>query len=197
MKDCLIWISGYPGVGKFTIAKELKALIGQDAILIDNHQLIDVVDLPRDHVDYQSQRKAVRAQAFERVLFNGETATKVAIFTDFLTTSESGKSIALEYKTAAKSSGRAFLPVHLECDATENLSRVASEGRQTSGTSKIVELDLVRTLRDSFESFRWPEGFCLDLTSLSPQEAALRILRDVEAKSQYELAVSCEDKVGQ
>lgn len=60
-----IWINGFPGVGKLTVARELQRLI-PGSILVDNHQLIDVVDLPRDHPDYTAQRERVRLEAFDK-----------------------------------------------------------------------------------------------------------------------------------
>lgn len=61
----MVWINGFPGVGKFTIAKELHRLL-PGSVLVDNHSLIDQVTLPRDHADYNSQRRKVRDAAYTR-----------------------------------------------------------------------------------------------------------------------------------
>lgn len=58
-----IWINGFPGVGKLTVAIELQRRL-PGSILLDNHSLIDVVTLPRDHPDYNSERKKARQRAF-------------------------------------------------------------------------------------------------------------------------------------
>lgn len=60
-----IWINGFPGVGKLTTAKELHRQI-PNSVLIHNHELIDVVTLPRDHPDYISERTMVREETFAR-----------------------------------------------------------------------------------------------------------------------------------
>ena len=54
----LIWINGFPGTGKYTIASILanKWMEGQCA-LIHNHDLIDAVTVPRDHPMYRSLRR--------------------------------------------------------------------------------------------------------------------------------------------
>lgn len=39
----LLWINGFPGSGKLTIAKKIVKLSAGDTVLIDNHQLIDPV----------------------------------------------------------------------------------------------------------------------------------------------------------
>lgn len=65
-----IWINGFPAVGKLTVATELQRLL-PDSVLIDNHQLIDVVTLPRDHPEYNAQRERVRQEAFRKWVHPG------------------------------------------------------------------------------------------------------------------------------
>lgn len=64
----VIWINGFPGVGKYTIAKELHRLI-PGSVLLDNHSLIDLVTLARDHPDYNGQREEVRDAAYARLVY--------------------------------------------------------------------------------------------------------------------------------
>lgn len=50
----LIWINAFPGTGKYTIASILaNKLMGGQCTLIHNHDLIDVVSVPRDHPMYR------------------------------------------------------------------------------------------------------------------------------------------------
>lgn len=57
----LVWINGFPGLGKLTIAKILAAR-DTNIILVDNHQMIDPVEakISRDHPDYQTERQRHR-----------------------------------------------------------------------------------------------------------------------------------------
>ena len=64
----LIWINGYPGVGKYTIAKELHRLL-PGSVLVDNHSLIDQVTLARDHPDYNCERERVRDATYRRLVY--------------------------------------------------------------------------------------------------------------------------------
>lgn len=80
-----IWINAFPGVGKLTTARQLHSLI-PNSVLIDNHMLIDVVKLPRDHPDYNAQRIKVRQEAFAKWAHptgegSTETLQRVLIFT--------------------------------------------------------------------------------------------------------------------
>ena len=89
----LVWINGFPGVGKYTIAKQLVTLLGNDkAILIDIHQLIDPVEaeMARDHPeyrnirlhpDYQLRRRQRRVIAFEQHVLNVSMLSTTVIFT--------------------------------------------------------------------------------------------------------------------
>lgn len=78
----VLWINGFPGTGKLTIAREL-ARIHIPSILIDNHQLIDPVaaKFSRDHPRYQIERKRRRAWAFENFVLEPIKLSEAIIFT--------------------------------------------------------------------------------------------------------------------
>lgn len=85
----LLWINGFPGSGKLSVARELVKLSGNEMILIDNHQLIDPVEarIPRGHPDYQTERQLQRSITFHefvaktgvrsQIIFTGKTSTTV------------------------------------------------------------------------------------------------------------------------
>jgi hypothetical protein len=78
----LLWINGFPGSGKLTVARELVNLSGSELILIDNHQLIDPVEarMSRDHPDYQKERQLQGSSAFRDYVANDDKRSTV-IFT--------------------------------------------------------------------------------------------------------------------
>ncbi|KAL6906742.1 hypothetical protein GGI43DRAFT_431071 [Trichoderma evansii] len=102
----VIWINGFPGTGKLTIAREL-AHIKILSILIDNHKLIDRVQakFPRDHPQYQIERKRRRQWAFEHFVFEPTRLSETVIFTDFQSDNELGQNTAQEYCEAAQKAG--------------------------------------------------------------------------------------------
>lgn len=59
MPGYYIWINGFPGVGKLTVAKALYAML-PGSRLVDNHSLIDQVPVPRDHPEYNDIRARIR-----------------------------------------------------------------------------------------------------------------------------------------
>lgn len=81
----LVWINGFPGVGKLTVATEVAARI-PDAILIDNHKMIDPVaaKFSRDHPEYQSERRKVRQATFQSIVQSQQNRERVVIFTGII-----------------------------------------------------------------------------------------------------------------
>lgn len=80
----IIWINAFPGTGKKTIAKSLATLLGEDeALLIDNHTLIDPVDarIQRSRPDYQQERRRGREAAFKIFVEDPASLVRTVIFT--------------------------------------------------------------------------------------------------------------------
>ena len=80
----LVWINGFPGSGKLTIAGKVVNLFDEDKILlIDNHQLIDPVEarFPRHHPQYQSERHSQRSTCFGDVVHAKSMLSRTIIFT--------------------------------------------------------------------------------------------------------------------
>jgi adenylylsulfate kinase-like enzyme len=181
----IIWLNAFPGAGKLTIARELVQLLGSDqALLIDNHQLIDAVTLPRDHPQYQDERRNQRYAAFTRHLYDDAAKpVRVVIFTDFQSDNELGTSVSAEYRVAAERSKRKFLPVYVTCDREENIRRVSAADRQASGKGKLLDQEFLVHLMENYNLFRWPGvGIEIDSTTMLPKEAAQAILDELYSR---------------
>ena len=81
-KAPVMWINGFHGSGKLTVATTLKALHGA-AILLDNHQLIDPVEarFSRDHPEYQRERQLYRKLIFNKFVSDALKLSHLIIFT--------------------------------------------------------------------------------------------------------------------
>ena len=80
----LVWINGFPGSGKLTVARVLTdKLRDEKGVLIENHQLIDPVEakIPREHPDYQKERQLQRRIAFTDYVENVALRSRIIIFT--------------------------------------------------------------------------------------------------------------------
>ena len=78
----VVWINGFPGCGKLTIASVMKTL-HEDLILLDNHKLIDPVEtnFQRSHPDYQKERHLYRQHIFKEHVSNPSKASQIVVFT--------------------------------------------------------------------------------------------------------------------
>jgi adenylylsulfate kinase-like enzyme len=78
----LVWINGFPGTGKSTIASILAhKLMESQCTLVHNHDLIDSITCARDHPMYRTLRKEERSKAFARHVLATETLGTCVIFT--------------------------------------------------------------------------------------------------------------------
>lgn len=78
----LIWINGFPGAGKLTVARELGAL-HESFKIIDNHQLIDPVEarFSRSQPEYQPARKVERQRVFAEWVLSEQHLARTIVFT--------------------------------------------------------------------------------------------------------------------
>ncbi len=109
------------------------------------------------------------------------TADVAFIFTDSQSSSNLGRSAATDYQDAAVARASPFISVILSCDPNENLKRVAGGDRGTGSNTKLTDLDILREIRETEDIFHFGDEneLDLDITSLSPVEAAVRILQHV------------------
>ena len=182
-----IYINGYPGVGKLTIAKELLNLLPSPAKLLDNHLLIDPVAalLDRGSGEYQSLRKRLRLTVLSAIAESSELKSTTLIFTDQQSSSAVGSDVAQDYYNAAKTRGCPFYSIRLLCSEQENLRRAVNEERKIGGTTKLMDIDIIKRMRNEEDiySFGGDYELSLDVTSLSAEEAAREILEFVKTVS--------------
>jgi hypothetical protein len=178
VKTCgqFVYINGYAGVGKLTIAKSLLPLLQQPAKLVDNHLLIDPVAalLPRTSANYQSLRKSIRQLMLSAICLSAELSEATVVFTDQQSSSPLGSSVAREYEAAAVQRRSQFLSVRIECDEEEHLRRAVSDDRKKGLTTKLTNEAIIRQMREEEDVFMFggDNEFTIDVTYLSPYQAA-------------------------
>ncbi|KAI1326340.1 hypothetical protein F5Y16DRAFT_400409 [Xylariaceae sp. FL0255] len=176
-----IYINGYPGVGKLTIARQLSKLFPRAKVL-DNHLLIDPVAAIFDRTaeEYQPTRQKL-AIILEAIATAETIRENTLIFTDSQSSSELGTSAARDYKTAAESCGLPFLSVILHCGLEENLNRAMGSDRGNGSNTKLTDLEIIQAIREKEDLHRFRDTYEmeLDVTNLSPNEAATHIYEHV------------------
>lgn len=182
MKKNLVYLIGFPGVGKLTIAKEICKM--ENCILQDNHKTVNLLfpflDLKKGiPEDTWSDVLSIRHIIYEFIKRNFRKDASL-VFTDCLRDEdELAHQVFNEVKEIADTLGLAFYPVFLDCDIEVIKERITSEERKTN--FKLTDVE------DSF--FEWKSLISvdekneirLDVSSLTASDAAKTIIQKIEA----------------
>jgi predicted kinase len=181
----LIYLLGYPGVGKYTIAMEIARRSG--AVVIDN-QVINhpilvllrwdaVSDLPPGTLDRAAPIREAVLSALEEIA----PSDLSYVLTNVLDDSPEDRALYERVKQVAERRGAAFLPVLLRCERDEQLRRISAQDRidrlKIADPGKVA--DYVRTNPPFVPDD--PQLLELDTTHLAPADAAAEIVRRAEA----------------
>ena len=178
----IVHINSYPGVGKLTIARELVELTGGK--LLDNHAVYNVaLALTERKSDiYFETLRAVRKIAFDIVLSLPPDEPVILTNVHFVD-SDWGNENWDAVRALANDRGVPLFVVVLSCSPEENARRIQGKDRDakrkprdpvpfTGNASGRPLLD-----RDGDYTFR------LDVTDLTPENAARQIVRWMESVS--------------
>jgi len=187
-RSSIVYLLGYPGVGKYTVARELAKLTG--AVVVDN-QLVNypilallrwdgMSKLPPGTLDRAAPIRAAVFSALEEIAPRDTSY----VLTNVLADDEESRAIYERVRDIAARRGSVFLPVLLTCDRGEQLRRVASPER--AARFKVRD---ARGVAELMESMRLlvpddPELLTIDTTALGPAEAAARIAERTASLSQ-------------
>ncbi|KAK3645617.1 hypothetical protein LTR56_009057 [Elasticomyces elasticus] len=179
MPALVIYINGWPGVGKLTVARALQPRLPGSKIL-HNHELIDPVERQygRKHPLYQQKRGEYRRERLETVMTDTET---VYIFTD----SQTEHNECMGDYTDLALEGRRFYSVILTCDQAENERRLVAEGRGGDANGKLTDLAILTEYRErgsGIFKFGDDDEIELDVTGMAPEEAAGKIKAFIERR---------------
>ncbi|KZV80281.1 hypothetical protein EXIGLDRAFT_845691 [Exidia glandulosa HHB12029] len=184
-----IYLVGYPGVGKQTVAHILAKSI-PDSRVISNHLIIDLARSIFRHGsrEYEEMRSKLRKAMLESIVESEIVKGTTFIFTGAHgTTNPISKVIAGEFPPAAEKRGSKFIPVILTCDREEQMQRLVSPGRLNPGenkTPKLIDQAGLARILDSGPCFRFntEDELLLDTTGKTAEEVAQIILDYVNQK---------------
>lgn len=185
MKNTIVYLIGYAGTGKYTIAREIAALTG--AVIVDNH----LINNPVFSVVGVDGIKPLPAGVWEKIAgirrIVLDTVAELAqpeasfIFTNELFEGQSVDRLLFEEMTILATKREAlFVPVILRCEPEELYRRVASPER--AKRFKLRNADWTReSIRiHSLLHVDHPNCLELDVTSFSPIEAARAIIAHLD-----------------
>ncbi|KAL8686500.1 MAG: hypothetical protein Q9218_007060 [Villophora microphyllina] len=175
MAPPFVYINGYPGVGKYTIAKELVKLLA-NAQLLDNHLLIDPVAAlyERSMPEYQGLRKYVRKGLLDSIATSTSLKDVTWIFTDSQSSDAVGSAAVADYIHAAETRGSPIISIILNCTLEENCYRMNAESR---GKTKLHDCEVLIEVRETEELYLFggDREFPLNVTDLTAYAAARKI----------------------
>lgn len=183
MKNAVVYLIGFPGSGKLTIARALEAT--SRCVVIDNHLVNHVILSLIDSDGRSSAPEGVWAnlrRVRSAVLDTVRDFTKPErsfVFADHLLEGDP-RSLETysEVSATARARGAKFLPVRLSITPRELARRVVSPERRER--LKAIDPEAAEALASSSQVFTPPDPFLdLDVTWLSPERAAARILEEL------------------
>ena len=172
----IVFLLGYPGMGKRTVGAALAALI--DAVLLDNariHGILlepfrwdGVASIPSEIWD----RVTPIRQALLGVIEDLAPASNSYVFTNALEDEESSVEHYDSIKSLAARRGSLFLAVQLDCNIDVQVSRIDNPDR--IALRKGADPAGYRWHRQNVKMFEPPaeDRFDIDTTNTSPQENA-------------------------
>ena len=190
LTNTVIILLGLPGVGKYTIAKQLAERM--PAKLVDNHYINNVIfnflELGNGAIPESVWVEVRRIRgAILSILASHAPREHSYIFTGVLLEGFAND-MATFYNILhmANLRGARFVPVLLTCNEDEHLSRVTGEDRHLR--HKITNPGKVKAMRDEgkkvFCPADHPNLMKLDVTHVSPIDAAAEIISHVQKLSE-------------
>lgn len=186
MKPVVVVLLGFPGTGKYTIARELLAAMageGRTVRLIDNHYVNNVIF----NLVHQDGLTPLPPAVWEMV---GEVRRAVYrtvqelspadwsfIFTFAPENTPADRAVIDEVAAIAEARHATFLPVRLLCDLEELERRVVSPERRERMKSMSTEDTRRLFSAGPVLDPGYPETLTLDVTEVPPVAAAQQILR--------------------
>jgi adenylylsulfate kinase-like enzyme len=177
---------GFPGTGKYTVAKAIVAHLaarGEPAALLDNHSTANLVwslvePERRFDPDVMARLAELRSVLWDAAAELTSPARSL-VLTNYLPIARAPTAID-RHRQLAQQLDRPFVAVVLRCDPEEVLRRVANADR----AARLKVVDPVRAraiLAEGMTLPTWPELVDLDITGLTPAEAAARVVALADA----------------
>ncbi|KAF5685237.1 ribose 5-phosphate isomerase A [Fusarium circinatum] len=137
---CFVYINGFPGIGKLTIANELQQLLPSSKVY-HNHLFIDPIDalVERSSPSYHAMRTGLRRYVVNEIATSEYTKDITWIFTDAREASAAGEMGAKDYEAAAAKRGVSFISIVLECEIGENMRRAIDLRRAANIGAKLTD----------------------------------------------------------
>ncbi|TLS28955.1 hypothetical protein PpBr36_00695 [Pyricularia pennisetigena] len=148
----VIWINGWPAVGKASVAGFIKTLLGISEVVLVNEDGEDdlsggsAVELDQHArcaddpaAEEDPLARARRNAAICRYILSEESLCRTTVFTACQPRTRKGQWIAAEYAAAARAADRLFIPINLTCSEQENIRRLGRQRECSVNPEKVLK----------------------------------------------------------
>ena len=136
---CVVLLNGYPGTGKFAVARALRSKLGDtNTRLVDNHLIIDPAEAvhPGRGYEHKAQRDVIRRAVFQDLKGLPETITTI-VLTGCLGQNAEDVAVYAEHVEIAQARGVPLLSFTLTVQKSEHLLRLQSPDRVYGQKTKL------------------------------------------------------------
>lgn len=190
MGPAIVLILGYPGTGKFTVAKELVSALSTEEVpvrLIDNHATANILfDLIAEADGQSVLPSGVLDNVREINLIIARTIDELSprewsfVLTHHLRDNERNHSYVGQLQAIAERRGSIFLPVIFVCEPQVLVQRVTQVERRSR--NKLAEPSIAPSIREG--GMLIPNGsMTIDRTSRDPSETVTLIREELARRS--------------
>lgn len=180
LKNCIIYLIGYPGTGKYTVAKEIAKHASFK--LVDNHLINQPVFslIRQDGKTPLPPSVWINCKSIWRIVF--DTMLNIAppennyVLTNYLCSDESDSTWYIEVEKMAADKSALFVPVLLTCAPEEMTRRVVAPERKEQLKLTCPERLLHYVKLKPLLKISHPNLLTLDITDISPENASQAIL---------------------
>lgn len=187
MNNVILYLIGFAGTGKLTIAKEILARA--PFLLVDNHFINNVIfylidtdgNSPLPPRVWENVGK-VRAVVFDTMRELAKPARNFVLTNELVEGADQDEQVFQAVRALATAREAAFLPVRLLIAPEELARRVVSPQRQALLKSRDPDEALRMAREHQVYLPKDFDAFVLDVTKLSPADAAEQILAEVRQR---------------
>jgi adenylate kinase family enzyme len=178
-RNTVIYLIGYPGVGKYTIAKEIAAQ--EDFIVLDNQLINNPIfnavgadgKTPLPPGVWENVEK-VRDAVLDSIEHLAPPHLNY-VLTNYVSDTPADREIFEKIRSVFERRGSTIIPVLLDCDLDEHTLRIAADGRKER-FKDVNPASAQRYAKTSLIQDPLPHSLRLDITGVSPDKAAAAIL---------------------
>ncbi|HXZ68995.1 MAG TPA: hypothetical protein VEH07_10430 [Alphaproteobacteria bacterium] len=183
LENTFIYLIGFPGVGKLTIAKVLSDLTG--AKLVDNHLINNPIFnvIGADGITPIPKPAWDRVQAIREIVFDAIASIASSSFSFILTNvlfdKPDDRAVFLQVAALADARKARLVPVLLECAEQELLRRAATPSRSASLKDTNMKAAKDRLRNQELLTIEHRHLLRLDTTDLPAESSARAILSHI------------------